>query len=66
MPIYSYSCHSCGKKFDVSQSYSDDAIKDCPYCGAKDSVKKIYGDVPVIFHGKGYYCTDHPHEGAKS
>ena len=20
-------------------------------------------DVPVIFHGSGYYCTDHPHEG---
>lgn len=63
MPIYSYKCHSCGKSFDTSQGYDDEPVKDCPYCKAKDSVKKVYGDVPIIFHGSGYYCTDHPHEG---
>lgn len=60
MPIYSYKCRSCGKSFDISQSYNDDPVRDCPYCNAKGSVKKVYEDVPVIFHGSGYYCTDHP------
>lgn len=63
MPIYSYRCTSCGRSFDRQQSYNDDAITDCPYCDAKGSVKKVWGDVPVIFHGHGYYCTDHQHEG---
>lgn len=65
MPIYSYKCTKCGKHFDLSQSFSDDPVKDCPYCGQKGSVKKTYSDseVAVIYHGSGYYCTDHPHSG---
>ena len=59
MPIYSYRCTKCGKHFDLSQSFADDPVKDCPYCGAKGSVKKTYSDsdVAVIYHGSGYYCT---------
>ena len=53
MPIYSYRCTKCGKHFDLSQSFSDDPVKDCPYCGQKGSVKKTYSDseVAVIYHG---------------
>ena len=54
MPIYSYKCHSCGKSFDMSQGYDDEPVKDCPYCKAKDSVKKVYGDVPVINEKNSY------------
>jgi len=61
MPIYSYHCKSCGKEFELSRSVSDPDVTDCPYCDAKGSVKKVFGDVGVIFKGTGYYCTDHPH-----
>ncbi len=66
MPIYQYKCSNCGKSFERMQSLSEDSIKDCPYCSGKGSVHKVYGDVPVIFHGSGYYCTDHPHSSCDS
>ena len=66
MPMYSYHCTSCGKSFDKMQSYSEESIKDCPYCKAKGSVKKVFSDVAVIYHGNGYYCTDHPHSAGCS
>ncbi len=62
MPIYSYKCSSCGKAFDIEQSFKDEAIKDCPYCGNKGSVKKVYSDFAVVYKGSGYYCTDHTGE----
>lgn len=59
MPLYAYKCASCEKEFEQEQSFSEESIKDCPYCGAKGSVKRVYSDVAVIYHGTGYYCTDH-------
>ena len=63
MPIYTYRCKSCEKVFDMERSISDAPLTDCPYCGAKDALKKVYSDVAVVYHGSGYYCTDHPHDG---
>lgn len=62
MPIYNYKCRKCGKIFEKMQSYSEDALRDCPYCGEKESLQKVYGDVAVVYHGHGYYCTDHNHD----
>lgn len=61
MPMYTYHCKECGKTFDVQQSYSEDSLKDCPYCHKADALKKVYSDVAVVYHGSGYYCTDHAH-----
>ena len=38
MPIYEYECQSCGEKFEMFRSISDDdsEIK-CPKCGKKNS-----------------------------
>ncbi len=63
MPIYTYRCKSCDKVFDKERSIADVPLTDCPYCGTRDSLKRVYGDVAVVYHGSGYYCTDHKHEG---
>ena len=62
MPIYNYRCKNCHKEFE--RSFSDAPLEDCPYCGAKKSINKIYSDVAVVYHGSGYYCTDNPHSGS--
>ncbi len=61
MPIYSYRCSKCGKTFDVSQSFSDDPLTDCPECRAKDALKKVFSPAAVVFKGSGFYCTDSSH-----
>jgi len=37
MPLYEYSCGSCGHRFEVLQSFdsTNDGV-DCPSCGAED------------------------------
>lgn len=64
MPIYSYRCKNCNKEFEMQRSFSDAPLDDCPYCGAKKAINKVYSDVAVVYHGSGYYCTDHPHSGS--
>lgn len=40
------------------QSFSEDPIKDCPYCKGKNTVHKMISEPAVVFKGKGFYCTD--------
>lgn len=56
MPTYSYSCTACDNKFDVTQSFSDDALNQCPACGGR--LRKLFGKVGVVFKGSGFYRTD--------
>ena len=56
MPTYEYACDSCGHRFDVRQSFSDDPIRDCPACGA--SVRRVVYPSGVIFKGSGWYVND--------
>ena len=39
-----------------SQSFSDDALTECPACGGV--LRKQYGSVGVSFKGSGFYRTD--------
>ena len=32
MPTYAYACKDCGHQFDAVQSFSDDALTECPQC----------------------------------
>ena len=57
MPTYEYECQSCGHRFEVLQSMSDDPIKRCPECGKKVR-RLIGGGLGVIFKGSGFYVTD--------
>ncbi|MCL2802263.1 MAG: FmdB family transcriptional regulator [Treponema sp.] len=57
MPTYEYECKSCTHNFEVFQSMSEQAIKDCPECG-KEVRRLIFGGTGVIFKGSGFYVND--------
>lgn len=56
VPKYSYACKDCGHGFDIKQSFHDDPLTDCPECGGK--LRKVFGNVGVVFKGSGFYRTD--------
>jgi putative FmdB family regulatory protein len=56
MPTYQYQCTACDHAFEAFQSFSDDALTECPQC--KGLVKKVYAAVGVVFKGSGFYKTD--------
>lgn len=56
MPTYEYSCTSCGEQLEVVQSFQDDPLTTCPACGG--ALRKVYGNIGVVFKGTGFYKTD--------
>ncbi len=63
MPTYSYACTECSNRFDVVQAFSDDALTSCRECSGR--LRKLFGNVGVVFKGSGFYRTD-SRESAKS
>lgn len=57
MPTYQYQCDACGAPLEVVQSFSEDALTECPACNAPE-LRKVYGSVGVVFKGSGFYRTD--------
>lgn len=65
MPTYDYRCERTGELFELWQSFSDDALTECPQthadgaepCGAP--VKKVFSKVGISFKGEGFYKNDH-------
>ncbi|HHY88764.1 MAG TPA: zinc ribbon domain-containing protein [Chloroflexi bacterium] len=57
MPVYTYRCQNCGVQFDRTQKFSDEPLRWCPECG-KESLRKVYTPVGIIFKGSGFYATD--------
>ncbi|HRV69368.1 MAG TPA: zinc ribbon domain-containing protein, partial [Marmoricola sp.] len=51
-----YACADCGHVFDIFQSFSDDALTECPECGGK--LRKVFSPAGVVFKGSGFYRTD--------
>ena len=56
MPTYQYACTECGHAFEQFQSFSDDALTECPECGAR--LRKLFNAVGVVFKGSGFYRND--------
>ena len=56
MPTYQYACTECGHAFDQFQSFSDDALTECPECHGR--LRKVFNAVGVVFKGSGFYRTD--------
>ena len=56
MPTYSYACTSCDNKFDIVQSFSDDALTVCPECSGR--LRKLFNSVGIVFKGSGFYRND--------
>jgi putative FmdB family regulatory protein len=63
VPTYSYACTECENRFDEVQSFSDDALTTCPKCSGR--LRKLFGNVGVVFKGSGFYRTDN-RESAKA
>ena len=57
MPTYQYVCTSCGEPLEIVQSFTDDALSDCPAC-EDGRLRKVYNAVGIVFKGSGFYKTD--------
>ena len=64
MPVYAYACKDCGHAFDISQSFSEDALTVCPECGG--DLRKKFNTVGVVFKGSGFYRNDSRSGGSDS
>jgi putative FmdB family regulatory protein len=63
VPTYSYACTECGNRFDAVQSFTDAALTTCSECNGR--LRKLFGNVGVVFKGSGFYRTD-SRESSKS
>lgn len=56
MPTYQYQCTECGEPLEIQQSFTDDALTECPVCGGR--LRKVFNAVGVVFKGSGFYVND--------
>ena len=56
MPTYQYACTECDHGFEAVQSFSDDALTECPQCDGR--LRKVFNSVGIVFKGSGFYRTD--------
>jgi putative FmdB family regulatory protein len=56
VPTYQYACTECGHAFDQFQSFTDDALTECPQCQGR--LRKLFNAVGVVFKGSGFYRND--------
>ena len=76
MPAYDYNCQTCGTRFEVIQSFSEDSLTVCPQADSiaspaactqpgKGLVAKVFSVPSITFKGDGFYRND-SRSGAKS
>lgn len=65
MPTYQYACRSCDHRFEAVQGFHDNPLRECPACSAED-LRKLFGNVGVVFKGSGFYRTDSRADRGKS
>jgi len=56
LPTYQYACTECGHGFEAVQSFTDDALTECPQCTGR--LRKVFNSVGIVFKGSGFYRTD--------
>lgn len=64
MPTYEYVCTDCGDDLEVVQSIHAESLSICPSCGGR--LRKVFGNVGVVFKGSGFYKTDSRAEAKRS
>lgn len=57
MPTYEYRCDTCGRQIEAIQSFTDPALTQCPHCES-GTLRKLFGNVGVVFKGSGFYRND--------
>lgn len=63
MPTYEYACKACDHRFEIVQSFSEDALTTCPDC-ERDELRKVYNAAGIIFKGDGWHIKDYASSGA--
>src|SRR5208283_5440427 len=63
MPLYEYSCHRCGKSFEVRQKFAEAPLTVHEGCGGQ--VERIIFASALQFKGSGFYVNDYG-RGVKS
>jgi putative FmdB family regulatory protein len=56
VPTYSYACTQCDNRFDIVQSFTDEALTICSDCSG--ALRKLFNSVGIVFKGSGFYRTD--------
>jgi putative FmdB family regulatory protein len=56
MPKYEYACKSCGEHIEVTQTFADAPLAECPACGGV--LRKVFSAPSIAFKGSGFYRTD--------
>lgn len=61
MPLYEYLCHSCNKKFEVIQKFSDEPLAVHADCAVPPGapVERLISAPAFHFKGTGWYVTDY-------
>lgn len=58
MPDYTFVCQQCGTQFEEHLSFNANRARlSCP--NGHKNVRRVYTTPQIIFHGNGYYVTDH-------
>jgi putative FmdB family regulatory protein len=55
MPSYEYKCNTCGVSREVFYGLDEDKLD--PICCTR-AMGRVWGSVPVVFKGSGFYKTD--------
>ena len=58
MPIYDYSCGTCGRVTEVIHGINDEGPKFCPNCGAEGRMRKALSAPAIVFKGSGWAKVD--------
>ncbi len=56
MPKYEYACKTCGERIEVTQSFADAPLTECPACAGV--LRKVFSPPSIAFKGSGFYRTD--------
>ncbi len=64
MPIYEYSCSSCGYENEYLRKVNDPLLSQCPECG-KPTFDKLVSAAGFHLKGNGWYVTDFKDTGKK-
>jgi putative FmdB family regulatory protein len=56
MPTYEYACLQCKRHVEAQQRFSDEPLRECPYCGGP--LRRVFHPVGVVLKGSGFYSTD--------
>jgi putative FmdB family regulatory protein len=57
MPIYEFTCQTCGNEFERLQSFSDTTTPTCPKCQSVQVDRRLSSPA-IHFKGSGWYVTD--------